>query len=54
MIMTQKTFYEMIENTCKTNSTEVLRHATMQRTKRKTRKQGENMRGMSENIVSFI
>ena len=43
MIITQKTFYEMMENTCKTNSTEVLRHATMQMTSENMWKQGENM-----------
>ena len=44
MIISLKTFYEMMENTCKTNSTEVLRHATMQMTSENIRKHGENMR----------
>ena len=38
MIITQKNVYEMMRNPRKTNYTEVLRHATMQRTEREKRK----------------
>ena len=50
MIITHKTFYEMMENTCKTNSTEVPRHATMQMTSENIRKHGENTRKHVEGV----